>query len=79
MFMRVGGRLYGYRSRCPGCEQPLTEAKLRQAELVCGGCGNRFDVLRAGRCLDQPQLHLEPVPLLEGEDGLVRIAVPIAA
>ena len=79
LFLRMAGRLYAYRSRCPACEQSLSEAELRAAELTCGGCGNRFDALRAGRGLDLPQLHLEPVPLLEGEDGLVRVALPVAA
>jgi hypothetical protein len=32
-------------------------------------------VLRAGRCLDAPQLHLDPVPLLTDDDGLVKVAL----
>ncbi len=77
LLMRVAERLYGYRSHCPDCEQPLDGGLLVGTELVCATCASRFDVLRAGRCLDQPHLHLEPVPLLEGEDGLVRVAVPV--
>ena len=38
-----------------------------------------YDALRAGRCLDAPQLHLEPVPLLVGDDGLVKVALTAAA
>jgi Fe-S cluster biogenesis protein NfuA/nitrite reductase/ring-hydroxylating ferredoxin subunit len=77
--LRIGGRLYAYRTRCPACGQSLEGATLHLTELTCDGCGNRYDVLRAGRGLDQPELHLEPVPLLEGEDGLVRVAVPALA
>jgi nitrite reductase/ring-hydroxylating ferredoxin subunit len=79
VFVRVAGRLYGYRSRCPACEQSLEGATLDGVELACGACGNRFDAIRAGRGVDLPQLHLEPVPLLEGEEGLVRVALPVAA
>jgi hypothetical protein len=45
------------------------------AELICPHCRHRYDVVRAGRCLDAPEMHLEPVPLLVDETGLVRVAV----
>ena len=53
----------------------------RAARVVTAADGLqvRYDVLRAGRCLDSPQLHLEPVPLLEGEDGLVKVALAATA
>jgi nitrite reductase/ring-hydroxylating ferredoxin subunit len=78
LFLRAGERLYGYRSLCPACERSLEGATLHGAEVSCPGCGGRYDALRAGRGLDLPHLHLEPVPLLEGEDGLVRVALPVA-
>jgi Fe-S cluster biogenesis protein NfuA/nitrite reductase/ring-hydroxylating ferredoxin subunit len=79
LFLRVGGRVYGYRPTCPACEGSLADATLHGTELTCAGCGQRYDAMRAGRGLDRPQLHLEPVPLLEGQDGLVRVALPVAA
>ncbi|MDQ6818628.1 MAG: NifU family protein, partial [Actinomycetota bacterium] len=79
LFLALEGRFYGYRPRCPACDGSLDGAVLRGAELACPGCGNRYDAIRAGRCLDAPQLHLEPVPLLVGEDGLVKVALPVAA
>jgi Fe-S cluster biogenesis protein NfuA/nitrite reductase/ring-hydroxylating ferredoxin subunit len=79
LFLRAAGRLYGYRPSCPACDQSLHGAALDGGEIRCQGCGSRYDVLRAGRCLDSPQLHLEPVPLLVSEDGLVKVALPIAA
>lgn len=79
LFLRIGESLYGYRPICPGCEHSLADAALSGTELTCTRCANRYDALRAGRCLDRPQLHLEPVPLLVGEDGLVKVALAAAA
>jgi Fe-S cluster biogenesis protein NfuA/nitrite reductase/ring-hydroxylating ferredoxin subunit len=79
LFLRLAGELYAYRPACPGCEASLEGAGLEGTALACAGCGNRYDVLRAGRCLDHPRLHLEPVPLLSDEEGLVRIALPAPA
>jgi Fe-S cluster biogenesis protein NfuA/nitrite reductase/ring-hydroxylating ferredoxin subunit len=79
LFLRLSETLYAYQPRCPGCSQPLDHAAVKGIELGCPGCGRRFDVLRAGRCLDTPQLHLEPVPLLVGEDGLVKLLLPAPA
>lgn len=79
MFLKIDSRIYSYRASCSACGTSLEGAMLRGAELVCPSCGERYDALRAGRGIDHPQLHLEPVPLLEGQDGLVRVAVPIAA
>jgi nitrite reductase/ring-hydroxylating ferredoxin subunit len=79
LFAALGGRFYAYQPGCPECGEPLEGGELRGAELTCGSCGRRYDVLRAGRCLDSPHLHLEPVPLLVGDEGLVRIALPVGA
>jgi len=75
LFLRLDGDSYAYRPRCPGCEGSLEGAPLTGAELTCPACGHRYDARRAGRCLDQPLLHLEPVPLLTDDSGLVRVAV----
>jgi Fe-S cluster biogenesis protein NfuA/nitrite reductase/ring-hydroxylating ferredoxin subunit len=75
LFLRLDGTPYAYRPRCPACEASLEEAALDGAELTCAGCGRRYDARRAGRGLDDPQLHLEPVPLLTDEAGLVRVAL----
>jgi Fe-S cluster biogenesis protein NfuA/nitrite reductase/ring-hydroxylating ferredoxin subunit len=71
----VGGELYAYRDRCPACGTGLAgRAALDAGVLACGSCGQRFDVQLAGRGVDQPELHLVPLPLLAG-DGRVRLAV----
>ena len=71
----VGGELYAYRDRCPACGTGLAGlADLEAGVLACGSCRQRFDVRLAGRGVDQPELHLVPLPLLAG-DGQVRLAV----
>jgi Fe-S cluster biogenesis protein NfuA/nitrite reductase/ring-hydroxylating ferredoxin subunit len=75
MFIRQDTSVYAYRPDCPSCGDSLADGTLERFELTCTGCGNRYDVLRAGRCLDSPQLHLEPVPLLADDTGLFRVAL----
>ena len=84
LFLRLDdGTTYAYRPDCPGCagsleRGALDSAGLVGAELTCPGCGHRYDVVRAGRCVDAPGLHLEPVPLLVDGNGLVRVALQVA-
>jgi nitrite reductase/ring-hydroxylating ferredoxin subunit len=78
LFLRLEDDFYAYRHLCPGCGESLEGGSLKGAELTCSGCGRSYDVRRAGRCLDAPQLHLEPIPLLVAEEGLVKIAQPSA-
>lgn len=78
LFVKLANDLYAYRNLCPGCGGSLEGGNLRVADLGCPGCARRYDVRRAGRCLDDPGLHLEPVPLLVGEEGTVKIALPSA-
>jgi Fe-S cluster biogenesis protein NfuA/nitrite reductase/ring-hydroxylating ferredoxin subunit len=78
LFLRLAGTVYAYRPDCPGCGESLQRGSLEATALACGKCGNRYDVLRAGRCLDEPQLHLEPLPLLVDESGLVKVALGAA-
>ena len=85
LFLRLeNGTPYAYRPDCPGCGSSLEggaleAAGLLGAELQCPGCAHRYDVVRAGRCVDAPMLHLEPVPLLVDDAGLVRVAVQAGA
>jgi Fe-S cluster biogenesis protein NfuA/nitrite reductase/ring-hydroxylating ferredoxin subunit len=78
LFVKLENDLYAYRNLCPGCGESLEGGSLKGAELGCPGCGVSYDGRQAGRCLDDPQLHLEPIPLLVGEEGLVKIAQPSA-
>jgi len=89
LFLKLGDDFYAYRHLCPGCGESLERGRLDGAELACSGCSHRYDVRRAGRCLDDSQLHMEPVPLLVeevaveerqglGRRSIVKIALPSA-
>jgi Fe-S cluster biogenesis protein NfuA/nitrite reductase/ring-hydroxylating ferredoxin subunit len=75
MFIRQDTSVYAYRPDCPSCGDSLADGALERFDLTCAACGSRYDVLRAGRCLDSPRLHLEPVPLLADDTGLFRVAL----
>jgi Fe-S cluster biogenesis protein NfuA/nitrite reductase/ring-hydroxylating ferredoxin subunit len=89
LFVKLEDDFYAYRHLCPGCGESLEGGSLKGAELGCPGCGRRYDVCRAGRCLDAQQLYLEPIPLLVSEEvveerqgpgrrSIVKIALPSA-
>jgi Fe-S cluster biogenesis protein NfuA/nitrite reductase/ring-hydroxylating ferredoxin subunit len=75
LFAALDENLYAYRDRCP-CGSTLEGALLENGEVTCPECGRTFDVRRAGRCLEEPQLSLEPVPLLTDDAGIAKVAVP---
>ncbi|KGI80691.1 hypothetical protein IL38_15120 [Actinopolyspora erythraea] len=78
LLCNVDGSLYAYRDRCPDCGGELGRASLHGGELRCPGCARSYDVRLAGREEQDPNLHLEPLPLL-ADDGGVRLAVPEVA
>ncbi|CAA9476471.1 MAG: hypothetical protein AVDCRST_MAG05-973 [uncultured Rubrobacteraceae bacterium] len=67
LFLKLGEDFFAYRHLCPGCGGSLEGGSLEGAELGCPGCGRRYDVRLAGKGVDDPGLHLEPIPLLAGE------------
>jgi Fe-S cluster biogenesis protein NfuA/nitrite reductase/ring-hydroxylating ferredoxin subunit len=73
LFLRPDETYLAYRDACPACHESLEDASLQLSELTCV-CGHTYDVIRAGRCLDEPELYLEPVPLLIDDTGIVKIA-----
>ena len=75
LFCRLDENFYAYADRCPECGGSLAAASLAGRALSCGTCGGSFDVVRAGRGLDRPDLHLDPFPLLV-EHGHARVAIP---
>lgn len=80
LFCRLGETFYAYGSVCPGCEKALQDARLEANSLVCPGCGQRYEVERAGRSTDRPALQLEPFPLLmERQEGRAKVALPAPA
>jgi Fe-S cluster biogenesis protein NfuA/nitrite reductase/ring-hydroxylating ferredoxin subunit len=79
LFLRLDGRTFAYRPACPDCGDSLGDATLSGTELRCRRCGHRYDVRRAGRSLDSPKFHLDPVPLLREADGRLKVAAGRAA
>jgi Fe-S cluster biogenesis protein NfuA/nitrite reductase/ring-hydroxylating ferredoxin subunit len=77
LFVRLGRGAYAYRPDCPHCGAVLASGGLNGARLTCAGCGHRYDVRHAGRCLDDEALHLEPVPLLVDAAGAMRVALGV--
>jgi nitrite reductase/ring-hydroxylating ferredoxin subunit len=83
---RVGAETYAYRDRCPACDVALAPAAIERrlgdaigtAVLTCRGCRQHFDVCHAGAGLDDPGVHLDPIPLLERGDT-IEVAVPANA
>src|SRR5579875_395944 len=73
----VRGTLYAYRDACAACGRSLAAGTLQREHLTCPGCGCRYDVRLAGRSVDDPAVHLDPLPLLADSQG-VRVAVPQA-
>ena len=59
----------------PGVHGGAGRRRADGAVLACAACGHAYDVRHAGRCMDDDGLHLEPVPLLVGGDGMVRVAL----
>jgi len=80
---RIGSDLFAFRDRCARCEAALKGATLARrlggavgdALLRCPACHAHYDVRRAGSCLDDEGLHLDPLPLLVVDD-VVSVAVP---
>jgi Fe-S cluster biogenesis protein NfuA/nitrite reductase/ring-hydroxylating ferredoxin subunit len=74
----VRGTLYAYYDACAACGSSLAEGTLSGERLGCPGCGAGYDVRSAGRSLDDPRRHLDPLPLLTDSQG-VRVALPAGA
>jgi len=75
LFVAARGGVYAYRPPCPACGSSLAEGALRGLELACPACGHRYDVRAAGRCAEDPALHLDPVPLLVDAAGAIKVAL----
>jgi Fe-S cluster biogenesis protein NfuA/nitrite reductase/ring-hydroxylating ferredoxin subunit len=75
LFCRLDETFYAYSDACPNCRHTMQAASLEATALACPTCGQRYDVRFAGRGLEQPNLHLEPFPLLV-EQGQAKIALP---
>jgi Fe-S cluster biogenesis protein NfuA/nitrite reductase/ring-hydroxylating ferredoxin subunit len=75
LFLKIESTPYAYRPACPRCGESLEEGSLAGSALTCAHCGSRYDIRRAGRSLENGGAPLEPVPLLETDAGLVKVAL----
>ncbi|MGI8632441.1 MAG: NifU family protein [Solirubrobacterales bacterium] len=75
LFAALGEDRFAYRPTCPSCQASLDTGELTGSELRCPECSSVYDLRRAGRCLDSPRLHLDPVPLLVADSGIAKVAV----
>jgi Fe-S cluster biogenesis protein NfuA/nitrite reductase/ring-hydroxylating ferredoxin subunit len=73
---RLGPSLLAYENRCAGCTLSLDDGLIEDATLICRHCSRRFDLVHAGRGLDDDALHLQPFPILHDVGGKARIAIP---
>jgi Fe-S cluster biogenesis protein NfuA/nitrite reductase/ring-hydroxylating ferredoxin subunit len=79
---RVGSDVYAFVDRCARCGSSLAGAvparrlggATGDALLRCPSCQVHYDVRKAGGCIDLPDLHLDPLPLLD-EAGTISVAV----
>ncbi|GAC1349656.1 MAG: NifU family protein [Ktedonobacteraceae bacterium] len=78
LFCQIVDTYYAYHNRCGNCNEPLNSGRLEGTTLSCSSCERRYDVCRAGRCLDAPDLFLEAVPLLV-EGSKVKVALSALA
>jgi nitrite reductase/ring-hydroxylating ferredoxin subunit len=82
---RIGTDLFAFVDRCDQCGESLGRAALGRllggavgdAALHCSFCDAHFQVRRAGACLERPELHLDPLPLLVNHE-VVSVAVPLS-
>jgi Fe-S cluster biogenesis protein NfuA/nitrite reductase/ring-hydroxylating ferredoxin subunit len=80
---RIGADRYAFLDRCGRCGASLAAASLGRllggaigdGALCCPECGAHFAVRRAGACLEEPELHLDPLPLLLSR-GVATVALP---
>ena len=70
---RVNNQLYAYRNLCPACDRAFNNGILDGKILSCQ-LGHGYDVQHAGTCTDDPEMYLDPFPLLE-DGGVVKIAL----
>lgn len=82
---RVGSDLFVFTDRCPRCGASLAGAALARrmaaptgdAVLRCPTCRMHYEVRRAGACVEDPELHLTPLPVL-ADGPVVSVALATA-
>ncbi|MGH3923794.1 MAG: NifU family protein, partial [Pseudonocardiaceae bacterium] len=78
LLLNASTSFYAYRNACVSCGSALDAGALERTVLRCPSCGSAFDVQLAGRGINDPDVHLDPLPLLADEQS-VRVAIPAGA
>jgi nitrite reductase/ring-hydroxylating ferredoxin subunit len=71
---RIGGEFYAYRNGCAEGDRPLDDALFESPMLTCTCHGYSYDLRLRGSCVERPELHLEPLPVIV-EDEKVKVAL----
>lgn len=72
LICNVAGTFYAFENRCPHQNQTLGEGLLEGGVLTCPWHGYQFDIKRGGRCLTDPSLKLESLPL-KVENDVIKV------
>lgn len=74
LLCNVAGTIYAVRNACPHRGLSLEQGLLEGSVLTCPWHGYQYDLQHGGRCLNDPAVRLEPLPVsIEG--GVVRVAL----
>ena len=74
LICNVDGQLFAYRNACACHGLAFDRGFLEGPFLDCPRNGYRYDVRRGGACLNDPAIHLDPLPL-RLEKGVVKVAL----
>lgn len=72
---RTEQAVLAYRDACARCGSAFGAGRLDGIVLACPSCAATFDVEQAGRGIADPELHLDPLPLLD-RHGQTEVALP---
>lgn len=74
LLCNVAGTIYAAPNACPHRRLSLEGAMLEGSVLTCCWHGYQYDLRHGGRCLNDPSVKLEPLPV-SVEGGVVRVAL----
>ncbi len=75
LLCNVAGTIYVFQNHCAEGNLPLDESILEDGILTCSCHGYQFDARQKGRCLSDPDLRLEALPM-RVENEIVKVALP---
>jgi len=75
LLCNVAGTIYAFQNRCAEGNALLGESVLENGILTCPCHGYQFDARQKGRCLSDPDLRLESLPM-RVENEVVKVALP---